>query len=104
MGRVLRFVQRVVICAGALLMVTGMCVRNMHAQAALPIPAPSMPHSGIPEDWSTQHVIYTRNGSFEDMVKVRDDPRFLNSVLLHNMREHSNQAGQPASNGFSELG
>ena len=104
MGRVLRFVQRVVICAGALLMVTGTCVRNMHAQAVLPIPAPSMPHSGIPEDWSTRHVIYTRNGSFEDMVKVRDDPRFLNSVLLHNMREHSNQAGQPASTGLSQAG
>src|SRR5208337_3689362 len=81
MGRCLRFVQPIVFCAGTLLLLAGTCVRNLNAQDARPIPAPSMPHPGIPEDWSNQHVIYTRNGSFEDMVKVRDDPRFLNSLL-----------------------
>jgi hypothetical protein len=81
MGRCLRFVQPIVFCAGTLLLLAGTCVRNLNAQDARPIPAPFMPHPGIPEDWSTRHVIYTRNGSFEDMVKVRDDPRFLNSLL-----------------------
>jgi len=81
MGRCLRFVQPIVFCAGTLLLLAGTCVRNLNAQDARPIPAPFMPHPGIPEDWSNQHVIYTRNGSFEDMVKVRDDPRFLNSLL-----------------------
>jgi len=47
--------------------------------------------SGIPQDWSSQRIIYTRNGSVDDMMKVRNDPRFLNSYLLHNMREHRSQ-------------
>jgi hypothetical protein len=51
------------------------------------------PHIGLPQDWSTQRVIYTRNGSVEDMMRVRSDPRFLNSFLLHNMRETSTQNG-----------
>ncbi len=54
------------------------------------------PHIGIPEDWSTQRVIYTRNGSVEDMMKVRSDPRFLTSFLLHNMRETSTPNGAAA--------
>ncbi len=87
MGRIFRFAQRAVVCVIALLMVAG----TLYAQDALAIPASSAPHFGIPEDWSTQHVIYTRNGSAEDMLKVRDDPRFLNSILLHNMRERGNR-------------
>ena len=98
MGRVLRCAQQLVFCMGTLLMVTG----TMYAQDALPIPAPSTPHYGIPEDWSTQHVIYTRNGSVEDMLKVRDDPRFLNNILLHYIREHRNQTAQPATAGLDE--
>ena len=97
MARVFHFAQQAVFCVGMLLMATGTCVRNMHAQDALPIPAPSAPHHGIPQDWSTQHVIYTRNGSAEDMLQVRDDPRFLNNILLHYTREHRNQTGQPAA-------
>jgi hypothetical protein len=100
MSCVFRFAQQVVFCVGTLFMLTG----TPYAQAALPIPAPSMAHSGMPVDWSTQHVIYTRNGSVEDMLKVRDDPRFMNSLLLHYMREHSNQTAQPASIGLSEAG
>jgi hypothetical protein len=100
MGLVFRFTQPVVFCVGALLILTGI----LHAQDALPIPAPSTPYVGIPEDWSTQHVIYTRNGSAEDMLKVRDDPRFLNSVLLHYMRERRSQDQPPASAGLNEAG
>jgi len=100
MGRVVRFMQPVVFCVGTLLMLTGI----LHAQDALPIPAPSTPYVGIPEDWSTQHVIYTRNGSAEDMLKVRDDPRFLNNVLLHYMRERRSQDQPPASAGLNEAG
>jgi hypothetical protein len=55
-------------------------------------PAPDSPaHIGIPEDWSTHRVLYTRNGSVEDMMRVRNDPRFLVSFLLHNGREHAGQ-------------
>ncbi len=100
MGRVFRFTQPVVFCVGTLLMLTGI----LHAQDALPIPAPSTPYVGIPEDWSTQHVIYTRNGSAEDMLKVRDDPRFLNNVILHYMRERRSQDQPPASAGLNVAG
>lgn len=54
-------------------------------------PRLSAPQVGIIQDWSTQHVIYTRNGSVDDMLKVRNDPRFLNSYLLHYKREHPSQ-------------
>jgi hypothetical protein len=99
MGHVFRFRKPVIFCVGTLLMLTGI----LPAQDALPIPAPSMPYVGIPEDWSTQHVIYTRNGSAEDMLKVRDDPRFLNDVLLHYMRERHSQDQPPASPGLNEV-
>jgi len=52
-------------------------------------PSTSEPmHIGLPVDWSSQHIIYTRNGSVEDMMRVRSDPRFLHSFLIHNAREH----------------
>ena len=98
MGRVFRFAYPAVLCAGTLLLLTGI----LHAQDAAPIPAPSTPYVGIPEDWSTQHVIYTRNGSFDDMLKVRDDPRFVNNMILHYMREHRSQVQPPASVGLDE--
>jgi hypothetical protein len=67
-------------------------------------PASSTPHFGIPQDWSNQHVIYTRNGSPEDLLKFRNDPRLLNSILLHYRREHRNQTGQTATVGLNEAG
>jgi hypothetical protein len=100
MGRVFCFAQRVILCVSTLLMVTG----TMYAQDPLPIPAASMPRSGGPEDWSNRHVIYTSNGSVEDMLKLRDDPRFLNSIFLHYIRERRNQIGQPAAAGWIEPG
>jgi hypothetical protein len=90
----LRCLQTIVFSAAALLMVAGICVGNLQAQDARPIPAPSITPRGIPQDWSSRHVVYTRNGSFEDMVKVRDDPRFINSVRRWNMQEHPNQTKQ----------
>jgi len=90
MGRVCCFAHRVFLFAGALLMVTG----TLAAQDAPSVSHPATPHLGTVEDWSSRHVIYTRNGSAEDMWKVRDDPRFLNSVLLRYMREHPNLSGQ----------
>ena len=98
MGHVFRFVQKAILCVSTLLMVTG----TMYPQDTFPIPAPSTPHSGGPEDWSNRHVIYTRNGSVEDMLKLRDDPRFLNSMLQHYIREHRSQIGQPATAGLNE--
>jgi hypothetical protein len=92
MRRALRCLQTIAFCAAALLMVVGICLGKLQAQDARPIPAPSMAPRGIPQDWSNRHVIYTRNGSFEDMVKVRDDPRFISSVRLQKMQERLRQA------------
>ena len=83
---------RVAFLAAALAVLTG----KSPAQDASSIPDASNPHLsapqvGIIQDWSTQHVIYTRNGSVDDMLKVRNDPRFLNSYLLHYKREHPSQ-------------
>jgi hypothetical protein len=98
MGRVFRFAQRAILCVGTLLMATGI----LSAQEAPANPASSGQQFGIPEDWSTRHVIYTRNGSVEDMLKLRNDPRFLNSMLRHYVREHRSQVGQPATAGSNE--
>jgi hypothetical protein len=92
MRRALRCLQTIAFCAAVLLMVVGICLGGLQAQDARPIPAPSVAPRGIPQDWSNRHVIYTRNGSFEDMVKVRDDPRFINSVRLQEMQERLRQA------------
>jgi len=100
MGRVFRFAQQVVFCVGTLLMVTG----TLPAQEAPATPDFSVPHIGIPQDWSTSRVIYTRNGSVEDMMKVRNDPRFLHSFLLHYMRERGNRAEPPAGAGLNGSG
>lgn len=97
MGHVFRFAQRIILCIGTLLLMTGI----VGAQDTLASPAVA-PHIGVVEDWSTQHVIYTRNGSVEDMLAVRGDPRFLNNILLHYMREHGRQTQPPASTGLSE--
>ncbi|HUB03116.1 MAG TPA: hypothetical protein VL983_10535 [Terriglobales bacterium] len=50
-----------------------------------PTPGVNRPIVSVVQDWSTKRVIYTRNGSVDDMLKVRNDPRFLNSFLLHNV-------------------
>lgn len=76
---------------GVMMLMTGTVTLSAQDTSANPDFSSSMPHIGIPVDWSTQRVIYTRNGSVEDMMKVRNDPRFLNSFLLHNARENANQ-------------
>ena len=102
MGHVCRFAQRAVFCVATLLVVTSIVSSVVSAQEELPIPSPSTARFGGPQDWSNQHVIYTRNGAVEDMLRLRDDPRFLNSILLHYMREHGNQTGLLATFGLSE--
>ena len=87
----LRFLQAVSVCAAALMILAAISIGTLHAQDARPIPGPSAAPRGIPEDWSNRHVVYTRNGSFEDMVKVRDDPRFINSVRRWKMQEQLSQ-------------
>ena len=99
MGRAFRLAQAVVFCVGTLLMTTG----TLRAQDPLGISAPATLH-GIPEDWSQRHVIYTLNGSVEDMMRLRDDPRFLHSVALHYIRERRNRTGQSAIAGLHEAG
>jgi hypothetical protein len=87
---VVRFAQRLSGYVAASLLVAG----TMCAQDALPISAKDMPRLGGPQDWSNRHVIYTRNAAAEDMLKVSDDPRFLNSSVLRSMNEHRNAIGQ----------
>lgn len=99
MARVFHFAQAIGFLVGVLLMVPG----TLSAQDDLPIPVRSAPHLGVLEDWSTSRVIYPRNGSVDDMLKVRDDPRFLNNILLHYMREHGNQTAQPGTTGSNEV-
>jgi hypothetical protein len=92
MVRVFHFAQkerkrgRPVLCASLILMLAGLLsAQETPANSTPPAELFGVPH-GIPEDWSTQHVIYTQNGSIEDMMAVRGDPRFLNSFLLHHGR------------------
>jgi hypothetical protein len=111
MGRVVRSAQFIVsqivvsqvillLCAAMFLLATG----TMRAQDTVPRSTPSSQdirqdtgqEIGGPQDWSNRHVIYTRNGSAEDMLKVRDDPRFQSSVIQRYLREHGT--------GFSESG
>ncbi|MBZ5546881.1 MAG: hypothetical protein LAO22_02800 [Acidobacteriia bacterium] len=94
MSRVCGMSCRLVFWLCAVLMLTAL----VFAQDAPANSAVSTPHIGLPQDWSTGHVIYTRNGSVEDMMKVRDDPRFLHSFLLHKMREQGSQLPQPLEN------
>jgi hypothetical protein len=89
MVRVFRFATKVVLYLATLLIAMG----TLRAQDALPLPARPMPRMGGPQDWSNRHIIYTRNGSAEDMINLRDDPRFLHSILLRYAREHRNQTG-----------
>jgi hypothetical protein len=97
MGWMLRFTQAVVFCLATIFMAAA----AVSAQDA-PTSAPSTPRLGGPQDWSNRHIIFTRNGSLEDIMKLRNDPRFLNSAYLHYMREHRNSAGQPAAIGINE--
>jgi hypothetical protein len=100
MGHVFRFAQRAILCVGTVLMVTVI----PSAQEAPANPVSSAQQLGMPEDWSNRHIIYTRNGSVEDMLKVRDDPRFLNSILRHYIQEHRSRIGPPATTGWNEAG
>jgi hypothetical protein len=100
MGRVVRCAQSRMLYAATLLML--ILAGGMRAQDALSTIAPSTQGLGGPQDWSHQHVIYTRNGSIQDMLTLRDDPRFLHSVLLHYIREHRNLFGQTPTAGSNK--
>ncbi|HLX84532.1 MAG TPA: hypothetical protein VKR59_11585 [Terriglobales bacterium] len=63
-----------------------LCAQETAADPGSPQRIPVM------QDWSTRRVIFTRNGSEEDMLKVRDNPRFMHSTLLRYLREHDKQA------------
>jgi hypothetical protein len=91
MPRVLRFVQVLGCCATLPLLAV-----TMYAQDGLEMPARATALQGGPQDWSNRHVIYTRNGSAEDLWKLRNDPRLLNSIMMHYMREHRAEIGQAA--------
>jgi len=98
MAWLLSFMRGVVCCAAIMLIAAG----AMWAQDAAPAPAASSPAFGGPQDWSNRHVIYTRNGSPDDMWKLRDDPRFLSSALLRYMKEQNARgSGQTSSNGLN---
>jgi hypothetical protein len=97
MGRTLRFGRGVVCCIATMLIATGIAL----AQDANPAPATSTTAFGGPQDWSNRHVIFTRNGSPEDMWKLRNDPRFVSSALLRYIREQNARSRQASSNGLS---
>jgi hypothetical protein len=97
MGWMLRFGREVVCGIAAILMAAG----AISAQDAGPTPASSTPGFGGPQDWSNRHVIFTRNGSLEDMWKLRDDPRFLGGTLLRYMKEQRARSGQTSANGLN---
>jgi len=98
----LRCVCGLALVAAALSVLTGKTqAQDASSISDSPSPRLSEQQVGIVQDWSTQHVIYTRNGSVDDMLKVRNDPRFLNSYLLHYKREHANQIQTAPANDAS---
>ena len=97
MGRMRRFAQSVVFYLPAMLFMAP----AVSGQQAYDPAAPNLMVGG-PQDWSNQHVLYTRNGSLEDAMQVRDDPRFVSSVVLRYMREHPGQF--PSAAGPDESG
>lgn len=100
MGRIFDVVPRIIVCVAMLSAITA----TLWAQDGAANPNFYQPNIGIPQDWSTSRVIFTRNGSVEDMMKVRSDPRFLHSYLIHYLREHSHQAQPSAGADMSESG
>ncbi len=88
MGSSLRLARPVVLSVATLLLALG----TLGAQETPAVPGSSQ-HIGLLEDWSTRHVIFTRNSSDEDKWTVRNDPRFMHSTLLRYLREHGNQTG-----------
>jgi hypothetical protein len=99
MGCIFRFALEAVFRLAVLFLVMG----TLSAQDTPANPDLSRFHQlGGPEDWSTSRVIYTRNGSLEDMMKMRDDPRLLHSLLQHYFREHRGQLATQAAAGSND--
>lgn len=91
-GRIMRLVSfrnRALVGSILLIAVAG----TLRAQDALGDPPAAGIGVGGPSDWSNRHVIYTLNGSAHDMDKLRDDPRFLQSIFSHYMNEHRDPFG-----------
>ena len=81
-----------------LLALSTLCAQE---SAADPSPRQSV---GLLQDWSTRRVVFTRNGSDEDMSKVSNNPRFMHNTLLRYLREHDKQAAQFATAGSISAG
>ena len=73
-----------------------LALSTLCAQETTADPAPRQ-SVGLLQDWSTRRVVFTRNGSDEDMWKVSNNPRFMHNTLLRYLREHNKQAAQFAS-------
>jgi hypothetical protein len=98
MGRFFRVAQIVVLCLGTSSMMTS----TLFAQDKAVDLGLTTQQFGMPVDWSTPHVIYTANGSVENMMAVRSNPRFLNNFYLHGARAHRNLS--QAISGLSKNG
>jgi hypothetical protein len=59
---------------------------TVSAQESSSAAAPSA--VGGPQDWSHRHVIYTLNGSIAQMMLLREDPRFIDSLYRRYSQEH----------------
>ena len=70
MGRFFRVAQIVVLCLGTSSMMTS----TLFAQDKAVDLGLTTQQFGMPVDWSTPHVIYTANGSVENMMAVRSNP------------------------------
>jgi hypothetical protein len=97
MEHVSSFAQRVLLCGGVLLIVTG----TLCAQDALPIPGTADPvvdpvvqrnmedwvlqKRGLPDDWTHHYLVFSNpgteqqaveSGKYEQWLKIVNDPRF----------------------------
>ncbi len=82
MGWILRAAKGSVFGFAMVLAISLAMSAQEHASASSPSAV------GGPQDWSNRHVIYTRNGSIAQMMLLRDDPRFIDSLYRHYSQEH----------------
>jgi hypothetical protein len=99
MTRIFAFPRRAVFGLGALVLVTGM----LCAQEARAPEAGATSRMATMQDWSSSRVIYTRNASDEDVVKLKRDPRYMQSVVQHYLREHGGLIEQTGAEGLDDF-
>ena len=73
-------------CGVTLLMVTGLAVLMSAQQAPEPITVGHAKITGLPEDWTHHHVVFSdpgteaeaiRNGTYLEWLRITSDPRYI---------------------------